>query len=272
MRRSHLLGLVVLTPLVSFTPLRTPDADSDWHLEGIRTAFCIQLLLDPASDAVRSLPSGVRPLPASQAKDLHPSLRDVVSSQSEFASWAPSRLCFHAVDTIRGEEFASQGKRDRPQLFGYWTVLTEGPGGQARDFLLDLYTTSGRLSRAADQVGQRARESRLRTGKVPTEDDNGVPSTDDRFEVKVGKTLITWDGRLADDTVQVKAPMTVQWMYGRNGSATGEMTLSPVYARPMVGAIKVDGKDDFAKALRASPTRFAGPAYQGGGGLIRMKR
>jgi hypothetical protein len=272
MRRLHLLGLAILIPLVWLTPLRAQDADSEWRLEGIRTAFCIQLLLDPSSDAVRSLPSGVRPLAASQAKDLHPSLRDLVSGQSAFASWAPSRLCFDAVDTIRGQEFASRGKRDRPQLFGYWTVLTQAAGGQGRDFLLDLYTTSGRLSRAAEQMGQRAREIRLRIGKVPTEDENGVPSTDDRFEVKVGKTLITWDGRLASDTAQVTAPITVQWAYGRDGSTTGEMTLRPVYARPMVGAIKVDGKDDFAKALRASPTRFAGPAYQGGSAVIRMKR
>ena len=272
MRRANLLGLAVVLPLVSGAPLRAQETDPDWHLEGIRTAFCIQLLLDPASDAVRSLPSSIHPLRAAQAKDLHPSLRDVVSNQSEYASWAPSRLCFHAVDTIRGQDFASPGKRDRPQLFGYWTVATEALGGQTRDFLLDLYTTSGRLSRAAGRLGQPTRESRLRVGKVPAENDDGVPSSDDRFEVKVGKTLITWDGGLADDTVHLKDPLTVQWAYGRTGSAVGGMTLSPESARLMVGAIKVEGKDDFAKALKASPTRFAGPAYQGGTGVIRMKR
>jgi hypothetical protein len=34
----------------------------------------------------------------------------------------------------------------------------------------------------------------------------------------------------------------------------------------------VDGKDDFARALRASPTRFAGPAYQGGSGVVHLGR
>ena len=40
----------------------------------------------------------------------------------------------------------------------------------------------------------------------------------------------------------------------------------------MVGSLKVDGKDEFAKALKSSPTRFAGPAYHGGGGTISFER
>ena len=211
-------------------------------------------------------------MPASQVKDLHTSLRDVIASQSEFASWAPSRLCFQAVDTIRTPELTVRGKRDRPQLFGFWTVKAATAAGEAREVVLDLFTTSGRLARAAGQMGQDARESRLRVGKVPIVDEDGVPSSDDRFEVKVGKTLITWDGRLASDTVRLKEPVTTEWAFGRGRAAKGGVTLSPVYSRSMVGALKVDGKDDFAKALRASPTRFAGPAYEGGGGVVRMKQ
>jgi hypothetical protein len=48
--------------------------------------------------------------------------------------------------------------------------------------------------------------------------------------------------------------------------------LSAEVARSMVGALKVEGKDDFAQALKASPTRFAGPAYQGGSGVVRLGR
>ena len=58
----------------------------------------------------------------------------------------------------------------------------------------------------------------------------------------------------------------------RDGEAVGRVTLRPVYARSMVGALKVDGKDAFGKALKSSPTRFAGPAYQGGDGIIRLKQ
>ena len=273
MRVFHLLGLAVLGHAATAAPLagQEKEGDPNWYLEGIRKGFCIQLLLDPSSPAVQGLPSGFRALAASEAKDLHVSLRDVVSSQSEFATWAPSRLCFEAVDSIRSAEFTVRGKRDRPQLFGFWTVRATAPGGQPRDLVLDLYTTSGRLARVAGQMGQAVRESRLRVGKVPAEDENGVPSSDDRFEVKIGKTLITWDGRLANDTVRVAQPLEMEWAFGRGAESTVRVTLSPVYSRSMAGALKVDGKDDFAKALRASPTRFAGPAYEGGGGVVRLK-
>ncbi len=272
MRPTLLLGLAAVA-LASAASLRAQEADPEWQLEGLRTGFCIQLLLDPASDAVRSLPTGYRTVAASDAKDLHPSLRDVITSQTEFASWAPSRLCFLAVDRIRGADFTVKGKRDRPLLFAAWTVNAATPAGEIHDAVLTLFSSSGRLSRSAEQIGQEMREGRLHIGKVPTVDVDGVPSSDDRFEVKVGKTLITWDGRLASDTVRVAEPVMTEWHNrAKGGEAVGRVTLRPVYARSMVGALKVDGKDAFAKALKSSPTRFAGPAYQGGDGVIRLKQ
>ena len=50
------------------------------------------------------------------------------------------------------------------------------------------------------------------------------------------------------------------------------MTLSPSFSRAMVGALKIEGKDALAKALKASPTRFAGPAYWGGGGSVAFRQ
>ena len=138
MRPLHPLGLAAVVFLAAATSLRAQEADSDWHLEGLRTGFCIQLLVNPASEAVPNLPSGFRALPASEAKDLHASLRDVIASQSEFASWAPSRLCFQAVDTIRSSEFLVKGKRDRPQLLGFWTMRAASSAGEAKEVMLAL--------------------------------------------------------------------------------------------------------------------------------------
>src|SRR5215207_7023627 len=121
------------------------DADSDWQLAGVRSAFCVQLLVDPASEALKDLPTGFRPAPASEAKDLHISLRSVVDSQREFASWSPSHLCFHAVDTIQTSTYALRnGNARRPQLIGYWTVTAIGPSGDARDVTLELFASSSR--------------------------------------------------------------------------------------------------------------------------------
>ena len=111
-----------------------------------------------------------------------------------------------------------------------------------------------------------------RWARCPTEDENGVPSDENRFQVKVGKTTLTWDGRLAER--QHAGERAGGSGLGRAGTrdnvARGRISLSPALSRAMVGSLKVEGKDAFAKALRASPTRFAGPAYEGGGGTVRF--
>ena len=279
MHRLLCLGVAAAAQVVaSAVPLAAQDDKPDagrWQLEGLRTGFCVQLLLDPASEALRDLPKGYRPLPASEVADLHLSLRGVVEGQPEFASWSPSRLCFHALDTIRTSEF-TLGDRSgrRPQLFAIWAVTAADPGGAAREVVLDLFANSERLIRSARLAGAIVRAARLSVGKVPEEDENGVPVTDDRFQVKVGKTTVTWDGRLVGDSVVVREPIETTWIAAsdRGSQVVGQLTLSPVYSRAMAGALKVDGKDAFAKALKASPTRFAGPAFRGGAGQVTFAR
>ncbi len=279
MHRSRFLGLAAAALVAaSAVPLAAqdekPDPDS-WRLDGLRTGFCVQLLLDPASHALQDLPKGYRPLPASEVADLHVSLRGVVEGQPEFAAWSPSRLCFHAVDTIRTSEF-TLGDRSgrRPQLFAVWTVTAADRGGAPREVALDLLTNSERLIRSGRLAGVVMREASLSVAKVPQEDENGVPLADERFQVKVGKTTVTWDGRLVGDSLAVREPIESTWTMAsdRGGQATGQLVMSPTYSRAMAGALKVDGKDAFAKALKASPTRFAGPAYRGGAGRVTFSR
>jgi hypothetical protein len=249
-----------------------PD-DRTWRVEGLRIAFCVQLLMDPASDALKDLPQGYRAVPATEATDLHLSLRGVVEGQPEFGAWSPSRLCFNAVDTVQTDEYTLADHSGRhPQLFASWTVLAAAPGGPAGDVALKLFTNSDRLIRSARLAGQVVREARLAVGLVPAEDEDGVPSSDKRFQVRVGRTTITWDGPPARESAAVREPWRLSWAAtgARGGVVSGEVVLSPVSSRPMLGSLMVDGKDAFAKALRASPTRFAGPAYQGGGGSISL--
>lgn len=280
MRRSLVLviALVAAAAHAATTSLSAQNSETEdktWRLEGLRKAFCVRLLLDPASKVLKDLPTGYRPVPASEAADLHISLRSVVDGQPEFAAWSPSRLCFDAVDTVHTDEFTVADRSGRhPQLFASWTVLAAAPGSPPGDVALELYSNSGRLIRAARLAGQIVREARVVVGLVPAEDDNGVPSSEERFQVKMGKTIVTWDGSAARDSNAVREPVRRSWATtgARGGVAVGEVVLSPVSERAMVGSLKVDGKGDFAKALRASPTRFAGPAYRGGGGTIVFRR
>ena len=199
----------------------------------------------------------------------------MIEGQTEFAAWSPSRLCFTTVDTVRTKDFSITDRSGhRPQLFALWTVLAAGPVGTPQDVAIELFANSNRLIRSARQAGQEVREARLTIGKVPAEDENGVPSTDDRFQVKLGGIVVTWDGHLAGDSAA-------------RGGAGGEHMGDSGRARQrrdriahpdtgqsqaMAGSLKVDGKNEFAKALRASPTRFAGPVYRGGDGKVTFGR
>jgi hypothetical protein len=278
MRPTFILGLAAAALLAGAAPLCAQDGESEpttWELGGLRSMFCVQLLLDPGSELLGDLPKGYHAVPASAATDLHISLRSVIESQTEFAAWSPSRLCFAAVDTIRTKDFSLADRSGRrPQLFAFWTVLAAGPSGTPQDVALDLFASSHRLGRSVRQAGQELHEARLTIGKVPAEDENGVPSRDDRFQVKLRGTVLTWDGRLAGDSTAVKEPVQSSWaVTGTRGDVvTGALVLTPGYSHAMAGSLKVDGKNDFAKALRASPTRFAGPAYRGGDGKVRFGR
>jgi hypothetical protein len=273
-------SIVVLSLAVALAaaPLKAQDNASDvitWELEGLRSAFCVQLLLDPGSELLHDLPSGWRAVPASAVSNLHVSLRGVIEGQAQYASWSPSRLCFTTVDTIRAKDFSLADKSGRrPQLFGYWTVLAAGPSGTPQDVALDLFTNSDRLAHSARLAGQQLHEARLTVGKVPAEDENGVPSSDDRFQVKLSGAVVTWDGHLAGDSAAAAEPVVQTWSVSgmRGGLSTGTLTLSPARSQPMAGSLKVDGKTDLAKALRASPTRFAGPSFRGGGGKVTFAR
>lgn len=278
MRHSVFLPFVA-TALAAISPTLSAQgpetAPRTWRLEGLHTAFCVQFLMDPASEALKELPPGYHAVPASEVADLHVALRGVVEGQPEFGAWSPSRLCFDTADTVQTDEYTLSDHGGRhPQLFASWTVLAAAPGGSAGDVALRLFTSSERLIRSARLAGHVVREARLAVGLVPTEDENGVPSSDKRFQMRAGKTTITWDGPPVRESAAVREPWRMSWTAtGTRGDVvSGEVMLSPVSSRPMVGSLKVEGKDAFAKALRASPTRFAGPAYQGGGGSISLRQ
>lgn len=278
MRIHHFVSLWVAVALASAAPLAgqaAADARDTWHLAGLSSGFCVQFLVDPASQAVEDLPAGYSLRSAQQTSGLHVSLRSVMESQPEFGAWAPSSLCLYAVDTIRTAEFTLADKSGRrPYLVGVWLVNAADPTGQPTQVALDMFTTTDRLIRAARRSGVAMHEARLTLGKVPGEDEEGRPSTDDRFQVRRGKTTVTWDGRPAGEETSGQAEIAANWVRAgsRAAVAIGGLSLSPAESRPMAGSLKVDGQDALARALRGSPTRFAGPEYRGGEGTLWLRR
>jgi hypothetical protein len=238
-----------------------------WTLEGLQVGQCVRFLMDPRA-AAKQLRPGSRLLRADQDPALHPTLRSVIDQQPEFGSWAPASLCLYYSDAIRlgARRLGSKDPRKR-QMLGVWAVAATEQGGGRRDFVLELFGASGQLTHSAEQAKVKMREAQSSRSK-PAQREN------DLYNVKIGKTRLIWNGRATGDSTRVEGPLRELWL---TKGASGTMwrvqtTLQPTWTRPLAGVLTVEGKDDLAKALKASPTRFVGPLYFGGGGELRFSR
>jgi hypothetical protein len=237
-----------------------------WSLEGLRAGYCVHFLVDPRRE-FSQLDKGFTPIPATRYQDLHPALGQIIQAQPEFASWTPSRLCFYYLSAVRaGNRRISDKDARKPQMIAVWTLgATQQRSGMPRNLVLGLYAGSDRLAHTAGATRIRVREVKSGFSKDP---ETGT----DRHSVKIGKTLLVWNGRAAGDSTRVADPITEPWSGegARNLSWTADLTLSPTWSRDLVGSLRVEGKGDLADALRASPIRFVGPLYYGGGGELNL--
>jgi len=238
-----------------------------WTLEGLRSGQCVRFLMDPAA-ARKQVRPGTRLIRADQDQTLHLVLRSVISEQTNFAPWTPASLCLFYSDAIRlgGRRLGSKDARKK-QMLGVWTVAASEEGGARRDIVLDLFGASAELVRAAERGGVKVREAGSAVSKAPA-------TGNDLYDVRVGKTRLIWNGRAAGDTTPVGQPLEHLWLT-RGASGTFwrvKATFRPAWTRSLVGVLTVEGKDDLAKALKASPTRFVGPLYLGGEGELRFSR
>lgn len=267
------LGLVGAVWCAAAAPLVAQDrsdgrAGPVWTIEGLNTGQCVRFLVEPGV-ARRGLYEKVRLLPAAQDASLHSALRSAIEGQPEFATWIPSSLCLFYSDalTVGGRRFSGKGPRKRPMI-GMWAVAaTEQGSGARRDILLDFVAVGGGLSQAAANAKVKLGEAQSSVSKVPGTDN-------DLYEVKIGNTRLTWNGRAVGDSTRVEQPIQESWV-GKGTSGTVwriQAAFQPEWSRALVGMLKVEGKDDLAKALKASPIRFVGPVYRGGGGELRFSR
>ncbi len=273
--RACVAGLVLWIAGTSL-PAQEDGPTHEWAFDGFRQSLCIEFLME-ATPADKRLPKGFLPVAASRFSPLHPALRRLITEEPLYAAWIPAILCAYAsqavvVDGRRIVEGGGGGGGSdttaRPMV-GVWGIAGT-PEGEQRDSLWVLplfFTTNNRIRRAA--------ETGLLSIRVIDETMETVPeSPEDRYEIKIGKTRLTWDGHLAGDSVPDPAPIRHWWwLKGRRGSTWRvEVELRPRWSRPTVGALRVEGKDDLAKALKASPIRMLGPAFWGGGGGLQFRR
>lgn len=239
-----------------------------WTLEGLSAGQCVHFLMEPGV-ARKQVRNEVRLLRADQVKSLHPAIGSVIEGQPEFASWTPSSLCLFYLDAVHlgRRRYGDKDPRKR-QMIGVWTLAgAEQGGGARRDFVLDLSATRGDLVRAAGLAKVKFRNAQSKMSRE-------AATGNDVYEIRIGKTRLVWNGRAAGDSTRVEQPLQESWLAkGSSGTVWRiSATFAPAWSRSLVGVLSVEGKDDLAKALKASPTRFVGPLYFGGGGELRFSR
>jgi hypothetical protein len=212
---------------------------------------------------------GYRPVRADQDSTLHPALRGVLDGQPEFASWTPSSLCFYYADTISvGNRNIAEKNARKPQMLAVWSLPSvEQRSGARRDLVLELIVGSSRLSQAVKATRLSIRQASSAISQLPE-------SEDELHNFRIGKTRLVWTGRAAGDSSRIEHPIKESWLVrGASGTTWGvALTLRPLWHRPLVGALRVEGKDDLAKALKSSPIRFVGPRYLGGSADLLFSR
>jgi hypothetical protein len=208
--------------------------------------------------------------------DLHPVLREVMAAPTDsFAAWTPSQLCAYRYDaaTIGNRRFGD-GK-GRTQIVAVWSLWAAPapvpggePGGQPLRAAVQLRTTDWHVAQFAKQAFIDFDDLDAAVGKDPEN-----PS-EELYTLKLGRTTLDWTGHLTGDTLQVGHELDRSWWAegSRNTTWTVRSTFQPTGGRLMVGALRVSGKDDLAKALKGSPVRWVGPLYWGGAGEIAFIR
>ena len=169
----------------------------------------------------------------------------------------------------------SERNPEKAPMVGVWSLsATEGAGKSARDVALRLFTNNGRLERAAEVSGLDLRKVDSEVRSIPNENDAKAPPIGIRRSVKLNKTLLTWEGRQVDDSTRANGAVTILWRADskRRGTMTARLALTPEWTKGMAGSLRVEGNDDFAEAVKASPIRFVGPAVMGGRGELAFGR
>jgi hypothetical protein len=182
------------------------------------------------------------------------------------------------METVDAGAFrVSERNPKKAPMIGVWALAAaDAAGGARKNLALRLFTSSGRLERAAKLNGLELRTVRSTVRDVRDEDnpDASAPPIGIRYEFKLGKTLLTWDGRRVSDSTRASGPMSSEWRADsrRRGPMSARLTLTPEWIQAMAGSLQVEGDDDFAVAIKASPIRFVGPAVLGGGGELAFGR
>ncbi len=245
-----------------------PEVRARWETGPMKAGWCVHFLMEPKK-AAEDLARGYEVAGVRQSEPWHPALRQVAESDTAYANWVPSRVCQLLFDTVWvGERHYERGSKRSPVGLGFWEIAARrSEGGGAPGVARLLVTNSDDLKRGLETEFIPVRVAPLTMTPIPE-------SRDHRFELKLDRTIIAFDGHpVPDSTLR---PSEVRFTLAMDGERrvrwTIELQFEPSSVASLPGGLRFHGKGDLARALARSPIRLVGPFYAGGKGSVSFAR
>lgn len=265
--------VLALTALALALPHAAPAqaASTSWVLDDARGGFCIWYLTDPEL-APKLLPKGVEGRGVRDADPLPPMLRRVVQDEPRFQEWIPSMLCLGRYGAVQADGRQLDRARDaeRPVVVTWQGMGAEAPHGvrEAPWVLTALGGDAAQLGRAAGNALVNFQSREIRNNRA-RDDESG----NDDWEIRVDGVKLFWNGR---QTGEPRVGTTQVMSFGYAGARTTEwgveLETAPGSERPVIGTLRIEGKNELAEALKRSPVRAVGVASLGGRATVTFRR
>lgn len=243
-----------------------------WAFRDVSFSACVDFLMDRAA-AEKQLASGFQAIPAASFTPLPPALQREVEGDSAKRAMIPAQVCVIEAPTMTSGDaiYSPSKKMGTEEAVGYWAIAATRAGGAPtfdRWFVVDYWSNDWRVQKQTQAAFIPVKVFKRQLAPIPE-------TRNQSWSVTIGKTVLTWTGELVgrDSTAFTEAGSASQMFEGRrtiNWSAT--VHSSPRWTRTLPGVFHVEGKDDLAKALKASPIRMFGPMMWGGEARIEFYR
>jgi len=248
------------------------EPEFSWAQQGVEFSACVEFLMEPEM-AAKQLSDGFVAVPAANFAQLSPVLQREIQGDAVHAAWIPARVCLIEAPGISagGRVMTPEKKMGPREVLGFWIFAasrTEGDYRRDQWYAAQFWTNDWHVQRATEQAF-----IPMSTFKPSLE---AVPESNRHsYEVKIGKTILAWDGELvgrdsAESVQRVEAQLILDGK--RRISWQGALSMQTRWMRYLPGTFRVQGKDDLAKALKASPIRMFGPMYWGGDARVDFSR
>jgi hypothetical protein len=196
-----------------------------------------------------------------------------IEGDSARSALIAAQVCVIEAPTMNSGEglYSPTKKMGMREAVAYWAIAGTRSGGTPSFDLwivVNYWTNDWRVRKQTE--GAFVPVSTFKRDLVAVPESNR--ST---YSMGFGTTVLTWTGEMVgrDSTAYTEQRSATQVFDGkRTIKWSGNLSAFPRWTRHLPGVFHVEGKDDMAKALKASPIRMFGPMYWGGDARIVFSR